>query len=171
MCVCVCVCMSKCHILLEAEGDMRDNLNQSQHSAEGRVLTSCALHHSACCFVRLFLSFLHLIHNLMVKYFSKPSLHATIVTQTQESLSFLSSTLSISVGWLVGWLVCQQDYTKTTERTPTKLGWGGWGAALRPEQTPLTFSADPEDGTDPVIFPHCLWHFYIYLFIYLFIYF
>ena len=40
----------------------------------------------------------------------------------------------------------QQDYTKTTERIPSKLGQR---MRLSPEQTTLTFGTDSEKGTDP----------------------
>ena len=38
-------------------------------------------------------------------------------------------------------MVCEQDYTKTAERIPTELEWR---MGLSPEQTPLTFGADPD---------------------------
>ena len=40
----------------------------------------------------------------------------------------------------VGWLVCQQDYTKTAEWIST---WMEDGSDLGPQQIPLTFSAVP----------------------------
>ena len=43
-------------------------------------------------------------------------------------------------------LVSQQDYTRTDERISMKVGWR---MALSPEQTQLTFSGDPNKGTDP----------------------
>ena len=27
------------------------------------------------------------------------------------------------VGWLIGWVVCHWNYTKTTEQISTKFGW------------------------------------------------
>ena len=48
----------------------------------------------------------------------------------------------------IGLLVCQQDYTKTTEWISTKLGWR---MGLGPEQTLLTYVADPDKGTYPGI--------------------
>ena len=44
-----------------------------------------------------------------------------------------------SVGWFVC-LVCQNDYTKTTQRISTKLGWR---MGLGPEQTPVAVGTDP----------------------------
>ena len=49
----------------------------------------------------------------------------------------------------VCWVVCQQDFTKTTERISKKLGWR---MGLGPEQAPLTF--DVEERIDPVIISH-----------------
>lgn len=49
----------------------------------------------------------------------------------------------------VCWLVCWQDYRKTTGQIFTKHGWRmGFG----PEETPLTFYADSDKRTDPGIF-------------------
>lgn len=45
----------------------------------------------------------------------------------------------------VCWLVCQEDYTKTTEGISTKLGWK---MGVSQEQTPLTSGADPDKGLD-----------------------
>ena len=42
----------------------------------------------------------------------------------------------------VGWLVCQQDYSKTTK----------WWMGLCPEQTLLTFAVDLDKVTDPGFF-------------------
>ena len=49
----------------------------------------------------------------------------------------------------VGWLVCVQDYTKTTEHISMKLGWR---MCLGPKYTPFTFCADPDEGKNPGIF-------------------
>lgn len=57
-----------------------------------------------------------------------------------------SATLVCS---FVGWLVCREDYTKTTLRTFIKLVWRN---GLGPEWTLLTFSADPDKGTDLELF-------------------
>lgn len=43
-------------------------------------------------------------------------------------------------------LVCDQDYTKTTEQISVKLEWR---VGLAPEWTPLTFFADPDKDKDP----------------------
>lgn len=43
-------------------------------------------------------------------------------------------------------LVCDQDYTKTTEQISVKLEWR---VGLGPEWTPLTFFADPDKDKDP----------------------
>ena len=50
----------------------------------------------------------------------------------------------------VCWLVCNHNYTKTTQRISTKLGWR---MGLGPEQTPETLGTDLDKGTDPGIFP------------------
>ena len=47
---------------------------------------------------------------------------------------------------MVGWFVCQQDYTKATKQIYTKLGW--W-KGLGPEETTLTFGVDLDEGTGP----------------------
>ena len=46
---------------------------------------------------------------------------------------------------LLGLLVCQQDYTKTTEQISPKL-WMKDGS--RPRTDLLTFGADPDKGKD-----------------------
>lgn len=43
-------------------------------------------------------------------------------------------------------LVCDQDYTKTTEQISVKLEWR---VGLGPEWTPLMFFADPDKDKDP----------------------
>ena len=48
----------------------------------------------------------------------------------------------------VGWLECQQDCTKASQRISKKLGW--W-TTLGPEQTPLTFGEDLDKWTNPGI--------------------
>lgn len=47
--------------------------------------------------------------------------------------------------WLNGWLVRQQDHTKTTEQIYTKLEWG---IGLGSEENPLPFGEDLDVGTD-----------------------
>lgn len=46
----------------------------------------------------------------------------------------------VSVGRFVGWLVCKHDCTKSAERLYMNLRWR---MVLGPEQTHLTFGADP----------------------------
>ena len=53
----------------------------------------------------------------------------------------ITSTKEEEVG-LFGWLVCQQDYTKTIKWICTELAWRT-GAGT--EENPLTFGADPVD--------------------------
>ena len=43
-------------------------------------------------------------------------------------------------------LVCQQDYTKTTDQISMKLGWM---MGLGPEWTPSTSGADPHKVMEP----------------------
>ena len=46
--------------------------------------------------------------------------------------------ITLAYSFLVGWLVCQQDYTKTTEWISTKI----WMEDVsQPEIDPLTFDA------------------------------
>lgn len=46
-------------------------------------------------------------------------------------------------------LVCQQDYTNSTEQILTKLGWR---TGLSPEQTRLTFGTEPDTWKNPGFF-------------------
>ena len=46
---------------------------------------------------------------------------------------------------MFSWLVCRQRYAKTAHQISTKLGWR---MSLGPEQTSLTFGADPDEGMD-----------------------
>lgn len=55
------------------------------------------------------------------------------------------STMSIC------WLVCELDYTKTTERTSAKFGLR---KCLGPDWIPRTFCVDLDKGMDPGIFSH-----------------
>ena len=52
---------------------------------------------------------------------------------------------------LVGWLVCQQDSTNSTEQISMRLGWR---MCLGPEKTPLTFGVDLNKGKDAGFLPH-----------------
>lgn len=51
--------------------------------------------------------------------------------------------------WLVGLLVCQQDFTQTTEHISMKPGWR---TCLGLELIPLTSGADLSKETDPGLF-------------------
>ena len=53
----------------------------------------------------------------------------------------------VRICFFIDWLVCQWDYTKSSEQIPTKLGWR---IGLSPEVTPITFGADLDKGTDQV---------------------
>ena len=47
----------------------------------------------------------------------------------QEGLGEYTEIDFFFVCWFVGWLVCQQDSTKSTERISTKNSDGGWISA------------------------------------------
>lgn len=59
--------------------------------------------------------------------------------------------LPVFVCWLVCCLVCEQDYTDTTNQISMSLGWR---TVLSPEQTLLTFDEDPDKKTDTGFFSH-----------------
>ena len=64
---------------------------------------------------------------------------------------FFLLTSAKEVHLLFGWFVSRITQ-KTTDRISTELGWR---MGLCPEQTPLTFGADPDEG---ILFPHLLEH-------------
>ena len=53
----------------------------------------------------------------------------------------------------VCWLVCQQDYTKTTENISRKLGWR---TGLDPELPPMPFVADLDEVMHPGYYSHLI---------------
>ena len=58
----------------------------------------------------------------------------------------VSTPVCLFIRWLVGWLVCQQDYTKTTECISNET-WVDDG--IDPESTSLTLGVNLNKGMDP----------------------
>ena len=75
--------------------------------------------------------------------------HYIITSITELQLTIMTSMNVFSDFCL---LVCDQDYTKTTEQISANLGCR---MGLSPEQSPLTFGADQEEQ---YVFPHILFH-------------
>ena len=77
--------------------------------------------------------------------------HYIITSITELQLTIMTSTNEVVFSDFC-LLVCDQDYTKTTEQISANLGCR---MGLSPEQSPLTFGADQEEQ---YVFPHILFH-------------
>ena len=65
---------------------------------------------------------------------SRPGCLQQLISLLSGGYGFRPRPFVLSDGWVRVRMVCQQDYTKTTERISTKLGWK---MGFRPEKTPL----------------------------------